>query len=210
MFVPFDPVAPPQPKYFKDAIMNSFPEDEIRANFLNKFYDCLLAGRMPHKVRKLVVYGPKDSGKTSWFQVFLGIIPIQYVALITQEKQFSTSMIKQDTQIVFLDEWSENSLQSDMAKVVLHGGYMPKSTKHKDATFVSNNSPYYITTNSLPSFGAEDDNVKGRIKAFETTSLPSTSPNAERWMRKNAMHCIVWIAQETDRLKNHVDRQELW
>ena len=191
--------------------MNSFPEDEIRANVLNKFYQCLLAGRMPHKVRKLVVYGPKDSGKTSWFQLFLGIIPIQYVASITQEKQFSTSMIKQDTQIVFLDEWSENSLQSDMAKEVLQGGYMPKSTKYKDATFVLNNSPYYITTNSPPSVGADDDNLKRRIKAFETTSLPgslpSTSPNVERWMRKNAMNCIVWIATV---LKDHVDKQELW
>ena len=118
-------------------------------------------------------------------------------------------MIKQDTQIVFLDEWSENSLQSDMAKVILQGGYMPKSTKHKDSTFVLNSSPYYITTNSLPSFGAEDDNVKRRIKAFETTSLPSISPNVERWMRKNAMHCIVWIAEEIDRLKDHVDKQEL-
>ena len=93
-------------------------------------------------------------------------------------------MIEQDTQIVFLDEWSENNLQSDMAKVVLQSSYVPKLTKHKDATFVLNNSPYYITTNSLPSFGAEDDNVKRRIKAFETTSLPSTSPNVERWMRK--------------------------
>ena len=45
MFVPFDAGAPPQPKNFKDAIMNSFPEDEIRANFLNKFYQCLLAGK---------------------------------------------------------------------------------------------------------------------------------------------------------------------
>ena len=146
------------------------------------------------------MYGPKDSGKTSWFQVFLGTIPVQYVASITQEKQFSASMIKQDTQIVFLGEWSENSLQSDMPKVVLQGGYMPKSTKHKEATFVLNNSPYYITTNSLPSSGAEDDNVKRKIKVFETTSLPSTSPNLERWMRKNAKHCIVWIANEIDRL----------
>ena len=188
MFVPFGAGATPQPKYFKDAIMNSFPEDEIRANFLNKFYQCLLAGRTPRKVRKLVVYGPKDSGKTSWFQVFLGIIPIQYAASITQEKQFSTSMIKQDTQIVFMEEWPENSLQTNMAKVVLQGGYMPKSTKHKDETFVLNNSPYYITTNSLPSVGAEDDNVKRRIKAFETTSLPSTSPNVEK--ERHALHCL--------------------
>ena len=61
---------------------------------------------------------------------------------------------------------------------------MPKSTKHKDVTFVLNNSPYYITTNSLPSFEAEDDNVKRRIKVFETISLPSTSPHVERSMRK--------------------------
>ena len=121
---------------------------------------------------------------------FTHLVPIQYVASITQEKQFSTSMIKQDTQMVFLDEWSENSLQSDMAKVVLQGGYMPKSTKHKDQTFVLNNSPYYITTNSLRSFGAEDDSVKRRIKASETTFLPFTPPNVEKWMRKNAMHCI--------------------
>ena len=112
-----------------------------------------MAGRMPHKVRKLVVHGPKDSGKTSWFQVSLGIIPIRYVASITQEKQFLTCMLKADTQIVFLDEWSENSLQSDMAKVVLQGGYMPKSTKHKEATFVLNNLPYHITTNDIPYFG---------------------------------------------------------
>ena len=111
MFVLYDSTSPPEPKYFKDAILNSFPDDDVRANFLNKFYQCLMVGRMPHKVRKLVVRGPKDSGETSWFQVFLGIIPIRYVASITQEKQFSTSMLKPDTQIVFLDEWSVCSLQ---------------------------------------------------------------------------------------------------
>ena len=61
---------------------------------------------------------------------------------------------------------------------------MPKSTNHKDATFVLNNSSYFFATNSLPSSGAEDDNVKRRFKAFETISLLSTSPNVDRWMRK--------------------------
>ena len=141
---------------------------------------------------------------------FLGITPIRYVASITQEKQFSTCMLKPDTQIVFLDELSENSLQSDMAKVVLQGGYMPKSTKHKEATFVLNNSPYYITTNDIPYFGSDDANAKRRIVAFETTSLPSTSTNVEKWMRKNSMHCIVWAADEIDRLNDLVDKTELW
>ena len=70
MFVPFDAGLPPQPKYFKDAIMNSLPEDEIAASFLNKFHQCLLARRMPHKVRKLVVYEPKDSGRQADFKCF--------------------------------------------------------------------------------------------------------------------------------------------
>ena len=125
------------------------------------------------------MHGPKDSGKTRWFQVFLGIIPIIYVASITQEKQFSTSMLKPGTQIVFLDKWSENSLQSDVAKVVLQGGYMPKSTKHKETTFVLNNSPYYITTNEISYLGSDDANVKRQIVVFETTSLPSTSSHLE-------------------------------
>ena len=60
------------------------------------------------------------------------------------------------------------------------------------------------------SISSKNDNVKRRIKAFEATSLPSTSPNVERWMIKNAMHCIVWIAKEIDRLKDHVDKQEPW
>ena len=58
MFIPCDSTSPPEPKYFKDAILNSFPDDDVRVNFLNKFYQCLMAGRMPHKVRKLVVHGP--------------------------------------------------------------------------------------------------------------------------------------------------------
>ena len=45
------------------------------------------AGKMPHKTRKLVLCGPKvDSGKTSWVQVLLGVIPTRNVATITQEK----------------------------------------------------------------------------------------------------------------------------
>ena len=130
MYVPYDSSTPPNPKYFRESILNSFPEDYDRANVLNKFYRCLMAGRMPHKVRKLVVKGPKDSGKTTGASVFLGIILIKFVASITQEAQFSLSMINEDTQLVFLDEWSDRTLASDMAKVVLQGGFMVQAIKH--------------------------------------------------------------------------------
>ena len=46
-FVPYDCSTPPQPRYFKQGILNSFPDEAERVNFLNKFYQCLLAKKMP-------------------------------------------------------------------------------------------------------------------------------------------------------------------
>ena len=119
-FVRYDCCTPPEPLYFRESILNSFADDDVRARFLNKFYQCLLAFQMPHKVRKLVVVGPKDSGKTSWSNIFHRVIPPGYVASLTKEKQFSAAMIKNDTQLVL---------------AVKHG--LPRT--------VLNNSPYYIT-----------------------------------------------------------------
>ena len=174
MFILYESSAEPDAKFFKQGILNSFPDPEIRVNFPNKFCQCLMAGKMPHKVRKLVVHGPKDSGKTSWINVLLGIIPMTDVASITQERQFAAAMIEEHTQLVVLDEWSEYTLQSDMAKSVLQGGSMVKSVKHKTAKCIENKAPFYITTNQLPNFGSEDINVQRRIVCFKTSSLQNT------------------------------------
>ena len=122
MFLSYDSTATPEAKYFQEFIENSFPDDEIKANFLNKFYQCLMAGKMQHKCRKLLVCGPKDSGKTTWVSVFLTVIDRTYIASLIKEKTFSSMMINEDTQLVFLDEWTSDTLQSDTAKTVLQGG----------------------------------------------------------------------------------------
>ena len=75
--------------------------------------------------------GPKDSGKTTLASVFLGIIRRKFTASITQENQFSCAMINEDTQIIFLDEWAERTLLSDMAKLVLQGDHMVSAVKHE-------------------------------------------------------------------------------
>ena len=99
-FVPYDCSTPPQPKYFKQGILNSFPEKAKRVNFLNKFYHCLLANKMPQKTRKLVVAGPRDSSKTSWANVFFWIVLPECIASVTNEGQLSAAMITQTTQLV--------------------------------------------------------------------------------------------------------------
>ena len=209
-YIPFDSTSQPDPKFFKEGILNSFPDPETRLNFLNKFYQCLMAGKMPHKVRKLVVHGPKDSGKTSWINVLLGIIPMTDVASITQERQFATAMIEEDTQLVVLDQWSEYTQQSDMAKSVLQGGFMVKSVKHKTAKCIENKAPFYITTDQLPDFGSEDINVQRRIVCFKTSSFQNTCMNADKWMKANCMHCIAWLISEMEKYKKLVNPHELW
>ena len=154
MFIEYNPDAEPEPLYFKEGILNSLPEEELCAWFLSKFYECLMAGKMPHKTRKLILCGRKDSGKTSWVQLLLGVIPLRNVATITQEKQFSAAMMGEDTELVFLDEWSENTLQADLAKIVLQGGYMVTCVKHQPPKTMINNTPFYIKTNELPNFGS--------------------------------------------------------
>ena len=171
-----------------------------------------MAGRMPHKVRKLVVKGLKelDSGKATWASVFLRIIPMKFVASITQEAQFLLSMINENTQLVFLDEWSDRTLEADMAKVVLQDGFMVQAIKHGKPRSMENGIPFYITTNELPYFGNDDVNVKRRVRVFTTKSLDSCKTNVDRWIKDNPMDCIVWCAQEIENLLNLVDPDERW
>ncbi|CAB3995433.1 sperm receptor for egg jelly-like [Paramuricea clavata] len=209
-FVPYDCSTPPTPAYFRDAILNSFEDPTVRVNFLNKFYQCLIPSGMPQKVRKLVVAGPKDSGKTSWASVFHRIIPAESIASITNERQFSASMVTDDTQLVIVDDWSASTMQSDLAKTILQGGWMVTAVKHGEPRRVMNNSPYYITTNNVPDFRDENENVERRIQVFNTTSLPSTTPGIDRWIYDNAMDCIVWIAEQLEAHYQHIAKDELW
>ena len=132
------------------------------------------------------------------------------MASITKEKQFSAAMINDYTQIVLLDEWSENTLQADLAKTVLQGGYMVTAVKHGEARTIINRCPFYITTNQVPKFGADDVNVKRRIVVFETKSLSKTDTKAEDWIRRNAMKCIHWTISEPEEHYSKIEPEELW
>ena len=59
---------------FALGIENSFPDRITRMSFYQKYYQLLLHGKFPMKEKKLLVVGPPDSGKTSWFAPFQGIL----------------------------------------------------------------------------------------------------------------------------------------
>ena len=142
--------------------------------------------------------------------VFHRLILPGRIASITKEKQFSAAMIDKDTQLVFVDEWSRTTLDTDLAKTILQGGWMVTAVKHGVPRTIMNNSPFYITTNEVPDFGDDDDNVNRRIAIFETTTLPTTIKGADKWIYDNAMDCLVWLANEVSSLRTHIDADELW
>ena len=173
----------------------------------NKLCQHLLAFSMPHKVRKLVVVGPKDLGKTSWSNIFHRDIPASYIASLTNKRQFSAAMINNETQLVLVDEWSASTMQSNLAKCILQGRWM---VKHGLPKTVLNNSSFYFTTNNLPNFGKEeDDNMQFGIEIFTTTSLPQTLPGIDKWIYDHTMDCIVWIAGKINANCEHIDQHEL-
>ena len=105
--------------YFSQSIINSFPEVPKCVEFLNKFFQCFLYGQLPHKAKKLVVCGANNSGKSSWARIFFGLLNRSKIVSVTKERTFGLSMVDEDTQLIFIDEWSENTLDISNVKNVI-------------------------------------------------------------------------------------------
>ena len=95
--------------------------------FLNKFYQCLLYGQLLHKAKKLVVCGANNSGKSSWARIFFGLMNRSKIVSVTKEKTFGLSMVDEDIELIFIDEWSENTLDISNVKTLFQGDWMVKS-----------------------------------------------------------------------------------
>ena len=194
--------------YFSHSIINSFQEVPKRVEFLNKFYQCLLYGQLPHKAKKLVVCGANNSGKLSWARIFFGLMNRSKIVSVTKEKTFGLSMVDEDTELIFIDEWSETTLNISNVKTLFQGGWMVKSVKHQDAQTFDNKAGIYLTCNELPDFGVEQPNVDRRISVFHTTELPEPKCEAPQWIEDNPMECLIWMINEINRNVKYVPQQE--
>ncbi|XP_065066524.1 uncharacterized protein LOC135692361 [Rhopilema esculentum] len=187
----------PAPKIFIDSLQNSFPEHDVLQRFLQKWYQLALKDCFPQKAKKLCCVGEADSGKTSWFAPYEGIISREKLASVTRDRHFSASMLSDDTECLIVDEWPPDALSADDAKRILQGGYVALPQKHKEATHVVYRSGVYITCNSIPSFTEIDDAaIQTRLAVFKTRSLKERNPQATNYLRKNCMQCFHWCANE--------------
>ena len=76
------------------------------------------------------------------------------IASVTREKHFSADLIKPSTQVVFIDEWTSDSLCAEDPKKVLQGGLQILPQKNKEASKCVDKSSFYITTNEMPQLGS--------------------------------------------------------
>ena len=146
----------------------------------------------------MCVVGKTDSGKTSWFCPFQGIIPTRNIAGVRRERQSAGHLRNEDTEIIFIDELSVDGLNAEDAKKVLQGGLQMLPRKHKVAEKFPYRSGIYITTNEIPNFGvgADAEAVERRLSIFKTKSIPNPRNRVSEWLRYNAMMVFHYCANE--------------
>ena len=76
---------------------------------------------MHHKVRKLVLVGPADGGKTAFSYIIKGLIREKFIARITHESVFALQQIKSGTLLVEMDDWGNTNLPTDVLKSMFQG-----------------------------------------------------------------------------------------
>jgi len=124
---------------------------------------------------------------------FFGLMPKNKIAVLTNEKSFGSSMIMEDTELLYVDEWCKEMLSPDSIKTLFQGGFFAQSVKHETPRMQTMTSGVFMTCNELPNFGDEQANVMRRLSVFETKALTDHHPEAPNWIKENAMECLVWM-----------------
>ena len=201
---------PVDAKYFAEMLQNSFPDVENRILFLVKWYQ-LLGPPMPFKLKKLLVFGEPDCGKSTIVKPVLQFIPMENMASFTKEKAFSTSLLKPETLLTHVDEFSEEYVSADQAKQVLQGGIYTNSTKHKTASMFRNISHFYFTSNHEPDWGqVENPKVKLRLAIFQMVPLPHVDRSIAFEIENRSLDAVIYVALELLRHWDLVPREECY
>ncbi|KAJ7363623.1 hypothetical protein OS493_009785 [Desmophyllum pertusum] len=195
-FCPYDATQEPDPKYFRQILENSLsPEDQ--SSFCEDFLKLLNYNKKKHKDKVPCLVGDANSGKTSLFFPILGLIHHGNVATVTKQRAFNKSMITPFTEVIFIDEATEATLDIDDWKTLTQGGYSAHDVKYQSAKSFINRCPMVITSQQKLNFGPSDQPAMDRrLTTYEFRSLPNPQRNAATWLKKHPMDCVIWAAEK--------------
>lgn len=181
------------PSLFVNSLRNIMPDDRTNRDFLKKSYQ--LAKKGQQKTKKLCCVGDADSGKTSWFAPFEGIISHEKLATVTRGTVFCKHAVERNRMFVCwrMTPWcvERGWCEKSTAKGFLGNTAEAQTSPlhHKPTSFVYN-SDVNITYNQIPYFFDVDDAaIRARLAVFKRRSLPAKNTNAINWLGKNA--CIA-------------------
>ena len=207
-FCSFDSARDPDPKYFREVLENSLSPQEV-AKFCDDFLKLLLYNKKQHKDKVPCLVGDANSGKTSLFMPILGLIHHGNVATVTKQKAFNKSMITPFTEVIFIDEATERTLDIDDWKILTQGGYAAHDVKYQSARAFINRCPMLITSQRKLEFGpADQPAMERRLRTYTFRSLPRPKKKASNWMRTHPMDCVLWAAQKAEEAENEDESED--
>ena len=206
-YSPFDSTEEPDPKYFRQILENS-PSPEEQSNFCEDFLKLLSYNKKKHKDKVPCLVGDANSGKISLFFPILGLVHHGNVATVTKQRAFNKPMISKFTEVIFIDEATESTLDIDDWKTLTQGGYSAHDVKYQAAKSFINRCPMIITSQRKLDFDPSDQPAMDRrLSTYEFRSLPNPQKSAATWLRNHPMDCVLW-ATEKAKTRRHNDEED--
>ena len=191
-FFLYEPNQVPDAKYFREILENSLSPDDVR-RFCEDFVKLLNYNRKKHKDKVPCLVGDANSGKTSLFFPILSLVHHGNVATVTKQRAFNKSMITPFTEVIFLDEATESTLDIDDWKTLTQGGYSAHDVKYQRAKSFINRCPMLITSQRRLNFGPSDQPAMDRrLRTYQFKSLANPRKSASTWLKKHPMDCLIW------------------
>ena len=182
----------PGAKYFREILENSFSPDDVH-RFCEDFVKLLNYNRKKHKDKVPCLVGDTNSGKTSLFFPILSLVHHRNVATVTKQCAFNKAIIMLFTEVIFLDEATESTLDIDDWKTLTQGGYSAHDVKYQRAKSFINRCPMLITSQRRLNFGPSDQPAMDRrLRTYQFKSLANPRKSASTWLKKHPMDCLIW------------------
>ena len=195
-FSVYDPTKHADPRYFREILENSLSQSEV-STFCEDFLKLLNYNKKQHKDMVPCLVGDANSGKTSLFFPIQGLVHHGNIATVTKQRAFNKAMINQFTEIIFIDEAEENTLDISDWKVLTQGGYAAHDVKYQTARSFINKCPMLITAQHNLQFGTvHQPAMDKRLRTYHFKKLPNPKEKAVSWLRKHPMECVAWAAEQ--------------
>ena len=106
-------------------------------------------------------------------------------------------MITSFTEVIFIDEASESTLDIGDWKVLTQGEYSAHDVKYQTAKAFLNKCPMIIIAQHKLQFGPTHQSaMEIRLRTYVFKALPNPKKNAAAWLKKHAMDCVVWATEK--------------